>query len=214
MKQTIIAAIALTFTVMSCKKSESQTSEQTTDSLVSKPSESLQVSVAKDSISTQENPNNNFDSFTVNDALAEKIKTYLTTEYLKKDDLNVMTERDRKFQLYELDLNDDGKKEIFVNFSSPYFCGTGGCTVLLLSPELKKITNFTVMETPIFAERKLVNGWKMLMTKNKGEWKELTYKNGTYPFNPSVAPKSPYDAPSGNAFVIFGEETPAKTYSF
>ena len=58
-----------------------------------------------------------------------------------KDDIVAMTDSDRKFQMYKIDLNKDGKQEIFVRFLTPYFCGTGGCNFLLLDHEGEIITN-------------------------------------------------------------------------
>ncbi len=151
----------------------------------------------------------------VNDALAEQIKDFITTQYLSEGDLNIIDASQRKFQLYQIDLNNDGKNEVFVNFMTSYFCGTGGCTSLLLSPELKTITKFTVTRTPLWVEQTVKNGWKIILTRSQGELKELNYTNGTYPSNPSMVEKAPYDASSGNAEILFDDNfSPPKTYSF
>ena len=74
---------------------------------------------------------------------------------LYKNDLskNLIDSLSRRFVIFEYDLNDDQKKEIFVGLNGHYFCGTGGCNGLLLSPEGKLITRFTVTETPIVISR-------------------------------------------------------------
>ena len=155
-----------------------------------------------------------FASQSIDDGVAENIKNLLVNDYLKND-LSIMDKSDRKFQFYQVDLNGDGDKEIFVRFLTPYFCGTGGCTFFLLDKHGELITKFTVTRAPIFVEGKKVNGWSILLVKDGGVFKELKYENGTYPSNPSVLPKAPYDAPSGHAEVLFHEDfSKAKTYYF
>lgn len=142
------------------------------------------------------------------------IKNFLVNDYLK-DDLSFLKDNDRKFQFYKIDLNGDGNDEIFVRFMGPYFCGSGGCTFLLLDSYGEVITRFTVTRAPIFVEPSKVNGWSLLLVKDSGVFKELTFQEGTYPSNPSVLPKAPYDAPSGHAQVMFHDELyVSKTFEY
>jgi len=151
---------------------------------------------------------------TTDEAISAKIKHYLITDYLK-DDMKVIPASDRKFQFQTVDLNNDGRQEIFINFLTPYFCGSGGCTLLLLNSNWHIITHFTVTTTPIMVEPHKGSKWAKLMVKDAGVWKDLNYKNGKYPSNPSLLPKSKYDAPSSDALVIFSDEfSPAKTFDF
>jgi hypothetical protein len=144
----------------------------------------------------------------------KKVRDFLALDYLAED-LPYLEDSDRKFQLYFTDLNGDSQDEIFVRFLSPYFCGSGGCTFLILSPDMKLITRLTVTRAPIFVEKTKENGWSVLLVKDNGVFKELTYENGSYPANPSVLPKAPYDAPSGHAEVLFDERfSPPKTFTF
>lgn len=136
---------------------------------------------------------------------ANNIKNFLINEYLK-DDLQFLQPDDRKFQFYKLDLNADGKEEIFIRFMTSYFCGSGGCTFLLLDKYGSIITKFSVTRPPIFVEPSKENGWARLLVKDSGVFKELLFNNGTYPSNPSVLPKAPYDAPSGHAQVMFDDD--------
>ena len=148
------------------------------------------------------------------DQVAANIRNFLVNDYLKKD-LSFLSEEDRKFQYFSVDLNGDGKDEYFVNFMTSYFCGMGGCSVVLLDHESKVITNFTVMDNPIYAENVKTNGWKNILVRNRGELKELKYENGKYPSNPSVLPKALFDAPSGSAIIMFDENfAKPKTYNF
>ncbi|MGI9531414.1 hypothetical protein [Lutimonas sp.] len=145
---------------------------------------------------------------------ANNIKNFLVNDYLKEE-LSFLQDNDRKFQFYQLDLNGDGNDEIFVRFMSPYFCGSGGCTFLLLDKYGEVITRFSVTRSPIFVESKKVNDWALLLVKDAGVFKELTFKDGSYPSNPSMLPKAPYDAPSGHAEVLFHDELYiSKTFEF
>lgn len=157
---------------------------------------------------------NNYVPASDDDQMAANIKNFLTQDYLKNE-LASMTENDRKFQFYKVDINGDNKDEYFVNFMSSYFCGSGGCTVLLLDHESNVINRFTVMETPIYIEKSKTNGWKDILVFSKGKLKVLKYNNGKYPSNPSVVSNASFDAPSGNAIIMFDDNfAKAKTYTF
>lgn len=151
------------------------------------------ISIVKDTVSK---------SASIADSTALRVKSFLINNYLVND-LKVMEDNDRKFQYENIDLNDDGIPETFVRFSSSYFCGSGGCTFLLLDSKQNIITKFTVMEAPLFVEKTKKNGWAILLVKDKGVYKELGFNGKKYPSNPSILPRAKYDAPSGHANVLF-----------
>ena len=179
--------------------------------------ESLKNEAIKDSISqtnVTSQPQNEFAPQSIDQQTANNIKNFLINHYLK-DDLQFLQPSDRKFQFYKIDLNDDGKKEIFIRFMSSYFCGTGGCTFLLLGKYGKIITKFSVTRAPIFVEPTKENGWAILLVKDAGVFKELKFSDGKYSSNPSILPKAPYDAPSGHAAVMFDDTfSKSKTFNF
>lgn len=149
----------------------------------------------------------------VDDELADKIKNYITSKFLTEGDLRAIKEDQRKFQLYKIDLNNDGNKEVFVNFPTTYFCGTGGCTVLLLNSHLEMITRFSPTRT-LYVEKTMQNGWSVLLTNSEGNWRKLIYENGTYPSNPTMV-DTITEPPSGQAVIMFDEEGHnPKTYNF
>lgn len=160
--------------------------------------------------------NSKYDPATVNDELAKKVGAFLVDYLTKSNDLAGLDEKDRTFQLYEMDLNNDGANEVFVNFSNMYFCGSGGCTVLLLNSDLTLNTRFTVMNTPIYAEKAEGQNWATLTTYNVGKMRELKYKNGKYPSNPSTAPAAANQEVSETAIPMMNEENKddKKFYSF
>lgn len=150
----------------------------------------------------------------IDDPLAMNIANALVNNHLKND-MNGLTVNDRQFQFYKIDLNNDGNQEIFVRLMSSYFCGSGGCTFLLLDHLGERITKFTVTRAPLFIENNMQNGWRVLLVKDAGVFKELIYTNGSYPTNPSIIPKAPYDAPSGHAEILFDDNfSKSKTYTF
>lgn len=195
--------------VVSCKNK----TEESTTTLEETPMEEVAVEASQE-MEVESQEMNDYAPQSNDDAMAANIKNFLKNDYLKND-LTNLEEIDRKFQFYKIDLNNDGKEEIMVNFLSPYFCGSGGCTLLLLSHEAEVITKFSVTRTPIWVENEMVNGWKTLLVKDRGELKALTFQNGSYPSNPSVLPKAPFDAASGSAEIMFDENfSKPKTYTY
>ena len=149
----------------------------------------------------------------VDDLMSKNIINFLTQSYLEND-LQFLTENDRKFQFYKIDLNDDGKEEYFVRFMSSYFCGTGGCTFLLLDRYAEVINKFTVMDAPIYISKDKTNGWKKLIVQSVGKFKELIFDGKSYPSNPSVAPDSKTQ-PGPDFEIIFDDKNlPSKTYIY
>lgn len=107
-----------------------------------------------------------------------------------KDDLakNIVDDQSRSYSFFNTDLNDDGKQETFVALSGPYFCGTGGCNILLLDDAGKKITMFTVADLPVVIDSKKSNGYRDLFIQSKGKWHQLSYNGKSYPGNVSMQP--------------------------
>jgi len=207
MKHICFALVLILF--YSCKK-DVQESNKNIDS-------SQEEVSAIDTVSKTETPVEKVVEFvpqSTDQQTANNLKNFLSLDYLK-DDLSLLQANDRKFQFYKIDLNGDGNEEIFVRLMGPYFCGSGGCTFLLLDKYAEIITKFTVTRAPIFVEKTKVNEWSILLVRDSGELKELTFENGSYPSNPSVLPKAPYDAPSGHAQVMFDDEFyTSKTFEF
>lgn len=195
--------------VLSCK-GDGQKSSQSID----KAPEQITTSDTTTGDKIPENKTTAYVPQSTDEQTANNLKNFLVNDFLK-DDISFLEPKDRKFQFYKIDLNNDGNEEIFVRFIGSYFCGSGGCTFLLLDKYGEVITKFTVTRAPIFVESTQVNGWSVLLVKDAGVLKELTYENGSYPSNPSVLPKAPYDAPSGHAQVMFDDSFYlSKTFDF
>ena len=186
--------VFLTFNIVSCNKTTK------VDSVADAPP-------GKDSVVKVDN------DMLTNDDLIANIRKVITTKYLKPEDLKVIDSTERKFSLQEIDLNNDGKKEVFINFSTPYFCGSGGCSLLLLNSDLGIINRFTVTETPLYISPDYKNGWKVILVKSKGKWKALEYEKGKYPSNPSVVKDSNAE-PDSKSSLIFSNQKDSQLYNF
>ena len=204
MKKLYIMSLGVFVLVLSCKGEVQKSNESVGQKAID--------TIVKNEVKTDDS--SAFVSQSTDQQTVANIKNFLVNDYLK-DDLSFLKDNDRKFQFYKIDLNGDGNDEIFVRFMGPYFCGSGGCTFLLLDSYGEVITRFTVTRAPIFVEPSKVNGWSLLLVKDSGVFKELTFQEGTYPSNPSVLPKAPYDAPSGHAQVMFHDELyVSKTFEY
>lgn len=204
MKKLYVMSLGVVVLILSCKGEIQKSNETNRHKVID--------TVVKNEVKTV--GSSTFVAQSTDQQTAANIKNFLVNDYLK-DDLSFLQAIDRKFQFYKIDLNGNGNNEIFVRFMSPYFCGSGGCTFLLLDKYGEVITRFSVTRAPIFVEPSKVNGWSLLLVKDSGVFKELTFQDGTYPSNPSVLPKAPYDAPSGHAQVMFHDELyVSKTFEF
>ncbi|TDO19980.1 hypothetical protein [Pedobacter duraquae] len=121
--------------------------------------------------------------------VVSKVKTYMKTSL--KDDLEkgFVDSLSRHCIAQQIDLNHDGNSEVFVGLSGPYFCGSGGCTLLLLSDKGELITRFTVSETPVRILKSSTDGWNDLLIQSQAEHHVLKYDGKTYPSNPSIQPE-------------------------
>lgn len=146
--------------------------------------------------------------------LLDQIENYILTEYLTERDLRKLSKNQRKFQLYQIDLNNDGKQEIFIRFFTSYFCEPDGCDVVLLNDRLKPITKFSLMGSPIYIEETTENDWKTIKVQSNGKWRTLVYDGHSYPSNPSLL-KLSQNPPNDNAVSLFDPKLKKpKTYSF
>jgi hypothetical protein len=62
-----------------------------------------------------------------------------------------------------VELRDDGTKEVLVYLSSDGWCGTGGCTMLILAPEgasYRVVTKVPAVRLPIRVLDTKSNGWR------------------------------------------------------
>jgi len=113
-----------------------------------------------------------------------------TLQEMFKDDLakNLIDGNSRKFIFFEFDLNNDTHNEILVGLTGMYFCGSGGCTQLILDANGKLLGRFTVAGNPVVIDTKVSNGWRDLFMYSEGKFHVMKHNGVAYPSNPSVQP--------------------------
>ncbi|SFJ87415.1 hypothetical protein [Myroides guanonis] len=176
MKKNVLFLSLLSFLLFGCISSDSKVTNTKQKS---------------DIVVTEEVLNNNLKDTVANTQNDNTIKLIsVILDEMFKDDLSkkLIEESSRKFKFFEYDLNDDRKKEIFVGLMGPYFCGSGGCTLLLLSSEGKLMTKFTVTQSPISITNIKSEGWKDLVLHSNGRDYLIRFNGDSYPSNPSVQP--------------------------
>ncbi|RXM41108.1 hypothetical protein BOQ62_02285 [Chryseobacterium sp. CH21] len=207
-KHLMAGFVAVVLMLSACKK-ESEKATVKIDSLAAS-----QEGSTKDSVKTVAEQSD-YQSETTDNATAEKLKLYLQ-DYLKTD-LPSLEAQDRKFSFYAVDLNNDKKDEYLISLSGRAFCGSGGCTFLLLSNDLKLINRFTVMNPPVFRSAGITSGWNdLILISGNEKYKHLKWdaKTGKYPSNPSLV-KDTEIAPSGHDFIMWDDNfSRAKIFEF
>ena len=159
--------------------------------------------------------NERYQPETTSIATAEKLQVFLR-DYLK-DDLALLAADDRNFSFYEKNMDGDDKPEYFIRLHGNYFCGSGGCTFLLLDDDLTLVNRFTVMNGPVFISQKTTGGRNdlVLKGKNQNSYVHLKFdsKTAKYPSNPSLVSESE-EAPSKQDYAMWKDDYEAKDFTF
>lgn len=137
----------------------------------------------------------------------EMIRAYLREKYKTDLSKNLIEEASRKFIFHRIDLNGDGEKEVFVGFTGPYFCGSGGCSILLLDSKGEKLTQFSVTDYPVHIAASSTKGWKDLLLSSAGKYHDVKFNGKSYPSNPSVLPVVAKSAETGLTVLDFTKES-------
>ena len=107
--------------------------------------------------------------------------------------------RDTEYTAALVDLRDKGTKEVIVYLSADGWCGTGGCTMLILAPKdnsYELITKIPIVRLPIRVLTTKTNGWHDISVVVGGGGlsayeTKLSFDGSSYPENPSIAPALP-----------------------
>ena len=117
--------------------------------------------------------------------VAQSLRDYFGNE------VEGLVKENRQFLFDTYDLNNDGKTEYFVGLLSPYFCGSGGCTVLVLNHDLTVQSKLTVVDYPVYvSQRYFTGGWADLFIYSNKSFHIVKSNDGKYPSNPSVEPET------------------------
>lgn len=128
-------------------------------------------------------------SFSQTKSVPDAIIAYLKANH------NDVPENSRHFIYNAIDLNNDGKDEYLVELIGGEWCGSGGCTVLILDRNFKLNTRMTVVNDPIYigapGSKEVTKGYSNIYIQNKdGSVAKMAWNGKKYPTNPSVAPKT------------------------
>lgn len=95
------------------------------------------------------------------------------------------------------DLNNDGTQEAIVYLTGSKWCGSGGCTTLILAQDgssWRIVTKITITHPPIRMLPSISHGWHNISvwvqggSIQKGYEAELIFDGKMYPTNPTVPP--------------------------
>lgn len=104
----------------------------------------------------------------------------------------------KRYQSASVDLNDDGVAEVIVFAMDREYCGSGGCTMFVLTPTrngYRVVTRTTVTRPPVRVLSTSSHGWRDLAVRVSGGGVrrpydvQLKFDGRSYPSNPSVAPR-------------------------
>lgn len=124
------------------------------------------------------------------ESLKKFLQGYLGDPLMEKD-------RTTRYSSALVDLRDDGTQEVIVYITGQYWCGSGGCEMLILEPNgpsWRVITKTTITRAPIRVLVTKSNGWHDIAVLVGGggilhAYEAMLSLNGRrYPSNPSVPP--------------------------
>ena len=141
--------------------------------------------------------------------------------YLRNDlalELNDLKPEYRRFSYEAHDLNGNGKPEYLVTFRNPYFCGSGGCNLLIFREDFTLKNRLTVVRFPSYIGETEKNWADLLLFSDvracAGQPHRLVHRKGKgYPPNPSMAPCSEVDL-TGLTAIFDTERTGVEEYAF
>ena len=147
----------------------------------------------------------------VDPAITEKIKQTLAKLY------PTTPANDRNFIYNAVDLNDDGKNEYLVGLTGSTFCGSAGCTMLVLNNKFGINTRMTIVQFPVYvgppASKEVTKGYSNIYVSTKGVgYVKMAWNGSKYPTNPSLAPKISESLISGK--YAFLDEANQALYNF
>jgi hypothetical protein len=118
-----------------------------------------------------------------------------------------------KLEYYDamsFDLNGDSSPEIILYANGPEHCGSGGCTLYVLTPQAtsyRVITTITIVQLPIRVLSTTSHGWHDLGVHVSGGGISRPYEarmrfdGQTYHRNPTIAPAAPARKATGRVVL-------------
>lgn len=106
----------------------------------------------------------------------------------------------KRYSAAQIDLNKDGAAEILAYAQDQSRCGSGGCTLFVLTPtadSYRVVSTVTLVRLPVRALATQSNGWSDLGVSVSGGGirrayeARLRFDGSSYPSNPTMPPASP-----------------------
>jgi putative lipoprotein len=121
----------------------------------------------------------------------ESLRRFLREQIRKKQ---FPGKDDTRYARALVDLNGDGKEEAIVFLEGRWWCGSGGCATLILTPEAVSwsvVAMVVTTDTPIRVLKTRSHGWRNItvITHDPGAAPyeaELQFDGKTYPFSPRI----------------------------
>ena len=173
--------------LISCQGSSTGSSTSNDNTAIKVPTDTVKVDTVKAAPAAPSYAAEISDPKTV-----ELVRATLQSKFKAGLDKNLIDSLSRKFMFFSYDLNDDGKKEILVGLTGPYFCGSGGCSPMILDEQGKVVTSFSVSDYPIVVDNNKTKGWKDLFIRSGAKFHVVKFDGRKYPSNPSVQPVSKF----------------------
>lgn len=151
------------------------------------------------------------------DAAMKAVLQTTIADYVKQQ--NAPLDTNHRYFADTIDLNGDGIQDGVVVFSSSYWCGTGGCTMLIFEGQQDKtfrlVSETTLVRPPVTVSETKTNGWRDLMLTVSGgggpaKPVALKFDGKKYPLNPSDLPALSANTPIKGT-VLFPEGTEPQT---
>lgn len=187
MKTLSVLIIFIAFVFSGCNSNDKKETNVKKDTASTKETKSVtKKDTAYDADPTDTIPGSMYGINSSSKQTADLIRLTLQNKYKSDIEKNLIDSISRKFIFFEYDMNGDSKKEILVGLTGPYFCGSGGCSIMLLDDQGNEITNFSVSDYPVVIDNKKSNNWNDLFIMSNGKYHIMKFDGKKYPSNPSV----------------------------
>ena len=117
--------------------------------------------------------------------------------------------REARYLYGRVDLNGDGRKEVFAYLLGSIFCGTGGCNLLLFTNGeggYSLVNSFPISRLPVIVSAERTAGWNNLIRLESGGGAEASYVKQTFDGAKYVEQERlPADTPPEGTEVLAGE---------
>lgn len=109
------------------------------------------------------------------DAAIESAILRTAPDYTRK----IVGDERARYAFERVDLNGDGREEVLVYLMGSFFCGTGGCTLLVLreAPEggYLPVNDYSITQLPVIVSPVKRNGWNDIWRMESGGGVEASY---------------------------------------